>query len=156
MTNATVRKKQVRDETFKLLTQHGARSWKVRFNPRMTSALGRCSPSQQMIEYQPRFMADNPWDEVVMTIRHEVAHALTIGHGHDATWARKCIELGGNGKQFNTTAQLTRKFVGTCPKCDRKIQRDRRNLRQACGKCCDAYAGGKFDAQYKFIWTRNV
>lgn len=149
------RRKQVRNETFKLLAQHGATGWRVRFNPRLTRALGRCIYNTKTIEYQPKFMDENDWDEVVMTIRHEVAHALSPSYaGHGAIWRAKCLELGGNGKQYNTTANLSKKFKGTCPNCGETTETNRRT-RSACAKCCNAHAGGLFSPQYMFIWTRN-
>lgn len=146
------RRTQVRDETMKLLIAQGITGWRVRFNPRMTRALGRCIYGRKTIEYQPKYMDENTLDEVIMTIRHEVAHASVASyHGHDSVWRAKCIELGGNGKRYNNTANLSRKFTGTCPTCKREIQKDRRT-QQACGKCC----GGTYEAKHAFVWTRNA
>jgi SNF2 family DNA or RNA helicase len=36
----------------------------------------------------------HPDNEVICTIKHEVAHALTPGHGHDSVWADKAKEIG--------------------------------------------------------------
>jgi len=33
------------------------------------------------------------------TIKHELAHALTKGHHHDATWKSVCVALGGDGER---------------------------------------------------------
>lgn len=161
MTTGTVRRKQVRDETFKLLTENGLSGWRVRFNPRLTRALGRCIPSQKTIEYQPRFMEQNDWDEVVMTIRHEVAHALTPRHHHDAVWAAKCRELGGNGKATNSTATLTMKFTGTCDGCSQTWQRNRRVNGAACPSCrqkrtAEIRENGTSEQKCSIRWTRNA
>lgn len=157
MTTIT-RRKQVRDETFKLLTENGLEGWKVRFNPRLSRALGRCIPSQKTIEYQPRYMQQNGWEQVNSTIKHEVAHAISItrhghymGGGHGAIWARVARELGlDNPSAINHTATLTKKFTGTCPSCKRTTQRDRR-ASTSCGKC----SGGYYKREFAMVWTRN-
>lgn len=149
------RRKQVRDETFRLLTENGLTGWRVRFNPRLTRALGRCIASQKTIEYQPAYMEQNDWEQVLGTIQHEVAHALTPRHGHDAVWAAKARELGlKNPSAINRTANLKRKFTGTCPGCKKTTQADRRG-RYACSSCCNQFAGGLFSPAYAFVWTRN-
>ncbi len=155
MTTGKVRRKQVRDETFKLLTENGLTGWRVRFNSRLTRALGRCIPSQKTIEYQPRFMDENDWDEVVMTIRHEVAHALTPHNGHGMAWRAKCIELGGNGKQYNNTANLTAKFKGTCGGCGTTVDRNRRVHGAIHPSCYRLYQAGETERRYSITWTRN-
>lgn len=157
MTTKTVRRKQVRNATFKLLTQEGLTGWRVRFNPRLTRALGRCDYTTKTIDYQPRYMEQNDWEQVLGTIKHEAAHAIAGRYaGHGAHWASTARRLGlANPSAINHTAKLTKRFTGTCPSCERTIQRDRRALRQACGKCCDEHAGGLFSPRFKFIWTSN-
>lgn len=135
----------------KLLIENGLAGWKVRFNGRLTRALGRCIESRKTIEYMPKYMDENDWTEVQQTIRHEVAHAIAgHRHGHDATWRAIARRLGvENPSSKSMTANLTRKFTGTCPNCEREVQKDRRN-NSSCGKCSDV-----FDPKFKFIWTRN-
>lgn len=87
------RKKQVRDETFKLLTENGLTGWKVRFNPRLTRALGRCIPSLKTIEYQPKFMELNDWDEslaweIVCGLRKHLLKVIAEQEG-TYTWGIK-------------------------------------------------------------------
>lgn len=156
------RRKQVRDETFKLLTENGLEGWKVRFNPRLTRALGRCIPSQKTIEYQPRYMQQNGWEQVLTTIRHEVAHAMSPSWaGHGATWAANARKLGlENPSAINHTATLSKKFTGTCEGCGDTWQRDRR-LHGAQHPTCrrkyqsEVLANGSSEQRYSIRWTRN-
>ena len=151
------RRKQVRDETFRLLTQNGLTGWKVRFNPRLTRALGRCIPSQKVIEYQPRYMEQNDWEQVLTTIRHEVAHAMTPRHHHDAVWAAAARKLGlKNPSAINRTAVLTKKFTGTCDGCKNTWQRNRRVHGAICPPCHRAYKAGDTERRYSIRWTRNA
>lgn len=148
MTTGTVRRKQVRDLTFKLLTEHNLEGWRVRFNPRLTRALGRCCYGTKTIEFQPRYMQQNDWEQVRGTILHEAAHAIA-GHyaGHGASWARVARELGlENPSAINYTAKLTKRYTGTCPTegCDTRAQRDRRTA----GLICRLHRA-------RIIWTRN-
>lgn len=158
----TTRRKQVRDETFKLLTENGLEGWRVRFNPKLTRALGRCIPSQKTIEYQPRYMQQNGWEQVNTTIKHEVAHAISctkygrFGGGHGAAWARIARELGlENPSAINHTANLTKKFTGTCEGCNQKWERDRRVIGAACPPCRRAHFAGETERRYTIRWTRN-
>lgn len=79
----------------------------------------------------------NTWERVRLTVLHEIAHARTAGHGHDAVWRRECLALGGDGRRCydstNTVIPTTKKFIGTCPKCGHQFKRDRRVY----GWCCD-------------------
>lgn len=152
------RRKQVRDETFKLLKQEGLDGWKVRFNPRLTRALGRCIPSLKTIEYQPRYMEQNDIAQVLGTIQHEVAHAVVgARHGHDAVWAATAKRLGvEDPSAINRTATLTKKFTGKCSGCDATWQRDRRLVGAIHPPCRRANQDGDTERRYTLVWTRNA
>lgn len=158
----TPRRKQVRDLTFKLLKQEGLEGWRVRFNPRLTRALGRCIPSLKTIEYQPRYMEQNDMEQVLSTIRHEVAHAVAGAyHGHDAYWASIARRLGvKDPSAINHTATLVKKFTGTCPTCGNTWERDRRAIGAMCPKCNHArrmeiIATGASTIRATIDWVRN-
>lgn len=160
-------RKQVRDETFKLLRANGLEGWHVRFNPRLSRALGRCIPSQKTIEYQPRYMQQNDWAQVRTTILHEVAHAISctkygrLGGGHGAAWQREAYKLGlENPSAINTTAKLTKRFTGKCDGCGNEWQRDRRIHGAACPPCRRTYmsemmTAGVSKQRFSIRWTRN-
>ena len=155
-TKALTRRNHVRNATFKLLKQEGLTGWRVRFNSRLTRALGQCNYTTKTIEYQPRYMEQNDMAQVLTTIQHEVAHAVAgYGAAHGAQWREVARRLGlENPGAINRTATLTRKFTGTCVN-GHTTTADRRNLRSACGKCCNEHNGVLFSAEYKFTWTRN-
>lgn len=48
-----------------------------------------------------RFHAENDdEDEVIETVLHEIAHAITPGAGHNLVWSECARSIGSNGKQF--------------------------------------------------------
>lgn len=157
MATHTVRRKQVRDLTFKLLTEHGLTGWRVRFNPRLTRALGRCNHTDKVIDYQPRYMKQNDWEQVKSTILHEVAHAMAGPYaGHGWTWQQYAKGLGlENPSAVSYTAKLTRKFTGTCPGCSYEWQRDRRAIGAVCPPCRRLHLAGETERRYTINWTRN-
>lgn len=66
----------------------------------------------------------NDEKQVRDTILHEIAHALTPGHGHDYVWKQKCIEIGAkpercySSKDVNTeTVKATARYQATCGGC---------------------------------------
>lgn len=162
MTAGIVRRKQVRDLTFKLLTENNLQGWRVRFNPRLTRALGRCWESRKTIEYQPRYMEQNDWAEVEQTIRHEVAHAVAGASArHGARWVRVALQLGVKSpSSTSSSATLTRKFTGTCEGCKQTWQRDRRMLGAICPPCrrkrqAEIRETGASEQRMSIVWTRN-
>ncbi len=84
----------------KYMTHHGLikKGWSYRINKRKESAgvTKYLSKSIEISHYyinSPKTTKDN----IINTILHEIAHSLTRGHGHDSTWKKKFIEIGGNG-----------------------------------------------------------
>lgn len=53
--------------------------------------------------------------EFMDTGAHEVAHALVgAGHGHDAVWRRKAVELGGSGSRTSHFFDPQAPWIGIC------------------------------------------
>ena len=72
--------------------------WKVKINNRK-SAFGICDYSNKQIELSRILIPEMIDNAIKNVIIHEIAHALTRGHGHDKVWKKKCLELGGNGQR---------------------------------------------------------
>jgi len=77
------------------LTKHGLKDWGVMIttNPDLPF-LGKCMYREKKIILNAFHIDIHPDAEVVDTILHEVAHALTPGAGHNDVWATKAREIG--------------------------------------------------------------
>uniref|UniRef100_A0AAU6R709 SprT-like protease n=1 Tax=Micrococcus phage Olihed TaxID=3092209 RepID=A0AAU6R709_9CAUD len=56
-------------------------------------------------------------EEVRETLLHEIAHALTPGHSHDAVWAAKLREMGGTGARTHSMETVEGRYDLTCSNC---------------------------------------
>ena len=85
------------------LDKHELYHVEARMNGRLTSAFGRYKyhrlSSYKVVELSTKLVEINDEERVRLTILHEVAHALTEGHGHDNVWKAKLLEIGGDGKR---------------------------------------------------------
>lgn len=67
--------------------------WTLAFNSRSRS-LGICDYKEKRIYLSKTFVLNNEKEEVVDTILHEIAHALTPGDGHGKKWRARCTRIG--------------------------------------------------------------
>lgn len=84
------------------LDKHELYHVEAKMNGRLTSVFGRYRYSRlghKSIELSTKLVQINDVERVRLTILHEVAHALTEGHGHDNVWKAKLLEIGGDGKR---------------------------------------------------------
>lgn len=137
--------------------------WKVTFNNRKGS-FGLCSYSKREIQLSNMlipFMSDKAIKD---TILHEIAHALTAGHGHDYVWRIKFIELGGNGERIGSIdkfkngkedeiqfRKVTSKYTLTCPTCGRTSYANRMPKRD----CSCSEHGRGYNPIHKMVITQN-
>jgi hypothetical protein len=59
---------------------------------------GFCSYRVKTIGISKPIAELNTIEEMLLTVTHEIAHALKPLDGHHREWKNKCIEIGGDGK----------------------------------------------------------
>jgi len=91
----------------RLMWVNKLRGWRVCLNKDLAN-MGLCDYAAKTIYLSSTLVLLCKYGSVRNTILHEIAHALTPGHGHDAVWRRKCLILGGDGKDtFDLRSALT-------------------------------------------------
>lgn len=84
---------------------------------------------------------------------HEIAHALTIGHDHDAVFMAKCRELGtpANRTCYRPKADIEYKWTSKCPAGHEGSRLHRAPTTvKSCAKCSN-----RFDFSNVFTWYRD-
>lgn len=122
------------------LDNHNLYHVQTKMNGRLTRVFGRYNYSRlyntKSIELSTKLVEINNEDRVRRTILHEIAHALTEGHGHDEVWRAKLLEIGGDGKRCydrtdtNTieTTRSSKLYTLRCDKCGLSGGRYRRRM----------------------------
>lgn len=77
-----------------IMAKHGLSHWSFKINGRFKRTLGQCSYGRKLIELSRSHVKEDIYENVLDTLMHEIAHALTEGAGHGIVWQRKAIELG--------------------------------------------------------------
>lgn len=76
-----------------LISKHLDSSWTFQWNNRKR-AFGLCNYTDRTIELSRIMTANQSREQILDTILHECAHALTPGKGHGPEWKRMARQLG--------------------------------------------------------------
>lgn len=143
-----------------LMRDYGLGDWTFRFD-RAKKRFGMCNYRTRTITLSEPLVKLNSVERVRNTLLHEIAHALTPGHGHDYVWRMKARTIGCDGRRCYEAEEVVRPpaaWSGTCPSCGNRTERhrmtDKARSRTACKPCCVKYGGGRFDARFLFVWRR--
>lgn len=110
---------------------------------------GQCRYSTKTISMSRQLTRQRTESAVANTMLHEIAHALTPGHGHDAVWRAKAISLGCDGKRCSSdNVTVDYKYVAKCPNghvAAKYLRRPRSITKKSCSRCRPV-----FDSRYLF------
>ena len=129
----------------KLMNQHGLGGWIFAWDNCKTS-FGMCRYSKRTITLSSTLLNFTPRHEVIDTILHEIAHALTPGAKHGYVWQQKARQIGASPnrcKETNMTAtekESIANYAHVCPRCDKhsffnRLTRKRQISRFFCTIC---------------------
>lgn len=139
-----------------LMYEHGIPDWRFEFD-KATRRFGCTHYGLKLITLSKALTLLNDEEQVKNTILHEIAHALAPRRsGHDRVWKDIAVSIGCTGDRLydgSVVKTPPKPFKGTCPKCERVIERRRRDA-IACGKCCKAYNNNRYSDEYLFKWER--
>jgi predicted SprT family Zn-dependent metalloprotease len=122
-------------EAYRMLASFGLGDWHFAYNRRKQS-MGFCRYGMKTIELSGFLVARNGAEEIHDTILHEIAHALVgPGHGHDAVWKRKCLEIGARPVRCGQADMPAGSWQAECAACARRFHRYRKP-KQARGWFC--------------------
>jgi predicted SprT family Zn-dependent metalloprotease len=150
--------RQAQSEMSDLFRLHELIGWRFKFD-NAVQRNGSCNYAQKTISMSRQLTVRRSDAEVRNTMLHEIAHALTPGHGHNAIWRAKARSIGCNAERCTSTAPENRvpgKWVAICPGCSVRSERHRRPKRPtACLACCRRFNGGRFSPEYVFVYREN-
>lgn len=137
-----------------LMTQHGlvVNGWSFTFD-NAKRRFGVCRYRTKTIGLSEHLVALNEMEKVKDVILHEIAHALTAGHGHDGVWKAKAIEIGCDGNRCygNETVTPAGNYKATCVNCGQTFAVFRMPKRNHWCRCNKR----KFDIESKLIWISH-
>lgn len=112
----------------KLMDQYNLSDWEFKWL-RSKRIFGKCRYVHKIIGLSKALTILNGEGVVKDTILHEIAHALTIGHGHDSIWRNKAIEIGCDGKRCYSLEEVVTPedtYTYVCSKCGYEFKRYRK------------------------------
>lgn len=141
------RKKWLIEEWDKLKTIHNISKWKLIVNSRLCNTAGRCKYTPEEIDIAQTLLnkPDTTRDNIMNTLLHEIAHAITgPKHHHDAVWKANAIKIGCTGDRCHTL-KLGKEKAVVLQMCSKNCEYNEypkfrytdkmKNTKRICGKC---------------------
>lgn len=133
------------------------RSYRIAWNPRLTTIAGRVGHRPPVIELSRALLASHP-DQVEPTLLHEMIHAwlhaMGLPAGHGADFKRKMRAVGLTSIYHHMPVPRRRfvaKYALTCPRCGVVLIRRRRpGYRVSCARCEPL----RYDPRYEMRVTK--
>ncbi len=100
--------------------------------------LGVCKFKGKHIGISEHFARHSPEENVLDTLFHEIAHALTPGHGHDTVWKAMAFKLGATPRACDAFPDSVPKpgdWQAKCSTCGMVYHRYKRPMQLSGYKC---------------------
>lgn len=151
-TTDTATLEEFQEMALSLMVAHGLGDWTFEFDQAKRRA-GWCVPSKRLLSFSAPLMSRWTREQQRQIVLHEIAHGLTPGHHHDATWQLTCMRIGAKPDRtwgHDGEEEVELRWTGTCPS-GHTVPRERRpSGPRSCPKCSPRY-----DTAYLLTWTRN-
>jgi predicted SprT family Zn-dependent metalloprotease len=139
-----------------LIKQHGLNEagWIFKFD-NAKRRFGSCRYRSRIITLSKHLTELNDENRIRNTILHEIAHALTPGHGHNWIWKAKALEIGCDGDRCYSGKVVSTpesKYIAICKGCNYTHKKHRKpRATSSCGNC----SGGRYNENYKLNFIPN-
>ena len=146
-----------------LLIKHNLKDWSFGYDnsKKITSRCGLCDHVNKRISITVTHAKKARYDVVKNTILHEIAHALTVGHGHDKIFKKKCLEIGAAPETYMLNVSMDKMYKGVCPTCGHELISYKK--KSNCSKCYfENYLnmhmehGNRIEVKYEYNWEEIV
>lgn len=120
-------KQEVRELARAKMNQWGLFAWEFKFD-RASRRAGCCFYQTATITLSHHYALNNPYEEVLDTILHEIAHALTPGHHHDWVWRMCCVKIGARPNRCYDSTKVNMpkgQCKAVCGSCSKEFFRHR-------------------------------
>lgn len=132
-----------------LMKRYKLDDWTFEFSKAKRRA-GRCCYRRKVIEISLYHAQSSHLADVIDTVKHEIAHAVTPGAGHGELWQAACLMIGARPERFYTKPiDIPFKWTASCPGCGtvhRKHKKPKKD--RSCGRCDTKY-NPKFKLEFK-------
>ena len=123
-----------------LMADHGLTRWSFRFD-RAVRRAGQTNFTTRTISLSKPLTELCDEDQVLDTIRHEIAHALAgPRHGHDQTWRKIASELGATPRARRHFPQVPGRYVAVCSAGHTHYRYRKPRAQVSCGRCSRTYS----------------
>jgi predicted SprT family Zn-dependent metalloprotease len=148
----------------RLIVEHGVGNYNIKMvqKCKKRTTVARCNTLFKHFEFVIHYATHLTETDFVQLILHEIAHALTPGHGHDRVFINMCYRIGGHPsatanysyteKDKPSFLQQKVNYIYSCPACSHEMKTTKKLTRTySCGAC----APRTFNKEFSMVLTTN-
>lgn len=132
----------------RLIVKHGVGNYDIKMVQRCKKriTIARCNRKSEYFEFVIHYATHLTDTDFIELILHEIAHALTPGHGHDRVFRNMCYRIGGHPaatsnfqyavKTAPSYLQKKVNYIYKCPVCPSEMKTTKKLKRTySCAEC---------------------